>query len=148
MRSGELAKLASISTDTLRHYERLGLLPAPIRTRGNYREYLPQAIDRVRLIRNALAIGFSLKEVARILKVREQGGAPCREVRELAQQKLVELARHIEELTLYRDNLQKMLVDWDERLRKTGRSGRASLLEVLAEPPTRPSLGLKSRRQA
>lgn len=128
----------SVSADTLRHYERLGLLPPPLRSRGNYREYSTQAVERVRLIRNALAIGFTLKEIARILRVREQGGAPCQEVRELAAQKLDALDRHIEDLTRYRDELRQIMVDWDDRLRQTGRSGRARLLEALASPPRKP----------
>ncbi len=138
MLSGQLARTAGISTDTLRHYERLGLLPAPYRTRANYRQYPPQAVERLRLIRNALAMGFSLKELGRIIKVREQGGAPCREVRRLAEEKVLAIGRQIEELTRYREHLRTVLVEWDERLRRTGKSERARLLEALAAPPMRP----------
>lgn len=60
MRSGQLAHLTGVSTDTLRHYERLGLLPLPQRTVGNYREYSPVSQQRVELIQRALTIGFSL----------------------------------------------------------------------------------------
>ena len=60
MRSGELARLVGVSTDTLRHYERLGLLEIPARTSGGYREYSSGSLERVRLIRRALSIGFSL----------------------------------------------------------------------------------------
>src|SRR5579871_2742600 len=88
MRSGELARLSGVSTDTLRHYESLGLLPVPARTRGNYRDYPPQSIARVRLIRNALSMGFSLQELGGIIQSRDQGEAPCREVRRLAGEKI------------------------------------------------------------
>ena len=60
MRSGQLAHLTGVSTDTLRHYERLGLVPLPQRTAGNYCEYTPAAQQRVELIQRALTIGFSL----------------------------------------------------------------------------------------
>ena len=66
LRSGELARLAGISADTLRHYERMKVLAAPRRSAGNYRHYPPEALDRVRLIRRALAVGFSLPELARL----------------------------------------------------------------------------------
>jgi DNA-binding transcriptional MerR regulator len=147
MRSGELARTASVSTDTLRHYERLGLLPAPQRTGGNYRVYAAEAIQRVRLIRNALAMGFSLKELSRIIKIRDDGGAPCREVRQLAEEKVAALGRQIDELAAYREHLRRVLADWDERLRRTGKSERARLLEALAEPPQRPALVMARRRK-
>lgn len=147
MRSGELARTASVSTDTLRHYERLGLLPAPKRTGGNYRVYAAEAVQRVRLIRNALAMGFSLKELLRIIKIRDEGGAPCREVRQMAEEKVAALGRQIDELATYREHLRRVLADWDERLSRTGKSERARLLEALAEPPERPALAMARRRQ-
>ena len=146
MRSGELARTASVSTDTLRHYERLGLLPAPKRTGGNYRVYATEAIQRVRLIRNALSMGFSLKELSRIIKIRDNGGAPCREVRQMAEEKVAALGRQIDELATYREHLRQVLSDWDERLSRTGKSERARLLEALAEPPQRPALAMARRR--
>jgi DNA-binding transcriptional MerR regulator len=147
MRSGELARTASVSTDTLRHYERLGLLPAPKRTGGNYRVYAAEAVQRVRLIRNALAMGFSLKELSRIIKIRDDGGAPCREVRQMAEEKVAALGRQIDELATYREHLRRVLSDWDERLSRTGKSERARLLEALAEPPQRPALAMARRRR-
>ncbi len=138
MRSGELARLSGVSTDTLRHYESLGLLPVPARTRGNYRDYPPQSIARVRLIRNALSMGFSLQELGGIIQSRDQGEAPCREVRRLAGEKITAVATQIEELTRYRDHLQRVVSEWDARLRKTARNQRAHLLESIAAPPARP----------
>ena len=63
MRSGQLAHLTGVITDTLRHYERLRLLPQPQRTPGNYRDYPPASQQRVELIQGALAIGFCLSEL-------------------------------------------------------------------------------------
>jgi DNA-binding transcriptional MerR regulator len=138
MRSGELAGLVGVSTDTLRHYESLGLLPAPGRTAANYREYPAQSVDRVRLIRNALAMGFSLKELGGIIRVRERGDAPCHEVRRLAEEKIAAVTRQIEDLRRYRDHLRRVVDEWDVRLRRTGRHQRAHLLEGMVKPPVRP----------
>src|SRR5579864_1568601 len=116
MRSGELARECGISTDTLRHYERVGVLPKPKRTLAGYRQYPPEAVKRVRLVRRALEIGFTLDELARILKVRDSGGAPCREVRALAELKLRQVIAKIEELGELRDHMRRVLADWDQRL--------------------------------
>ena len=62
MRAGELARLSGVSGDSLRHYERLGILPKPPRTNGGYRNYSSSSLARVRLIRGVLSIGFSLPE--------------------------------------------------------------------------------------
>lgn len=83
-RSGELAELAGVSTDTLRHYERKGVLARPLREANDYRQYPASALRRVRLIRRAIAVGFTLNELASVLDVRDSGGAPCMEVRALA----------------------------------------------------------------
>ena len=132
MRAGELAKAAGVSTDTLRHYERKGVLPAPRRSANGYREYEPEALERVLLVRRALAVGFTLDELARILKASDRGGAPCREVRTLAAAKLSDVEARLVELLSLRDELQATLRDWDSRLSKTAADRPARLLESLA----------------
>jgi len=138
LRSGELARLAGISPDTLRHYERLSVLPRPQRSNGNYRLYPPSAVERVQLIRRALAAGFSLPELARVFKIRDQGGAPCRQVRRLLAEKLVRIDEQISDLTAMRDHLRETLADWDERLAKTPDGMPARLLEALQPGPRLP----------
>jgi DNA-binding transcriptional MerR regulator len=139
LRAGELAQLAEVSTDTLRHYERKGLLAAPRRSLNGYREYPKSALGRVRLVRRALEIGFTLDELSRVLSVRDHGGAPCRQVRALAGEKLREVETRLAELVELRNELRKILIDWDEVLAKTSSSGRAELRESLAAntPPKR-----------
>ena len=132
LRSGQLARLAGVSTDTLRHYERMKLLAAPRRSAGNYRMYPPDALDRVRLIRRALGVGFSLAELVKILKVRDGGGAPCRQVKSLLEQKLFQLNEQITELIEMREHLGTVLEDWDRRLEGTPEGKPARLLESLA----------------
>lgn len=131
LRSGELARLCGVSTDTLRHYERIGVLAKPPRTNAGYRRYPASALGRVRLVRRAMAVGFSLEELARVLRVRDDGGAPCREVRELAAAKLAAIERRIEELATLRDQLRTLLQEWDGRLARTPPGHRAGLLEAL-----------------
>jgi DNA-binding transcriptional MerR regulator len=130
-RSGDLARLAGVSPDTLRHYERKGLLDRPRRSANGYREYAASALDRVHLVRRALGVGFTLDELARILVVRDRGGAPCQQVRALAGKKLGEVETRITELTTLRDELQVLLKDWDALLSKNPPPERAGLLESL-----------------
>src|SRR5262245_10824874 len=118
LRSGDVARKAGVSTDTLRHYERLGLIARPGRSANGYREYAPDTLDRVRLIQSALGLGFTLQEVARILRSRDRGIVPCREVRELASQKLQQIEARIRGLLLDRDQFRKLLEDWDARLKQ------------------------------
>jgi len=131
LRSGELAKLAGISVDTLHHYERMRVLPEPRRSQSNYRLYPASAIERVQLVRRALAAGFSLPELARILKVREQGGAPCKQVQALLQKKLADLDQEILDLTSLRGSIRALLEDWQQRLSATAPGEPARLLENL-----------------
>jgi DNA-binding transcriptional MerR regulator len=132
-RSGELARLAGVSTDTLRYYERKGVLPLARRMNNGYRRYPPESIDRVRLIRRALAVGFTLDELAQFLKAREWGQAPCREVRALAAEKLAGVEDRLSELLALRDELRATLADWDRRLDGKKPGQRAGLLEALAK---------------
>ena len=130
--SGELARLAGVSTDTLRHYERKGVLAPPLRSDNGYRQYSAQALDRVRLVRRALSVGFTLDELAGILKERNTGRAPCREVRALAAAKLAEVEERLKEMATVRDELRSLLADWDSKLAQTTNGNQARLLETLA----------------
>ena len=78
LRSGALASLAGVSTDTLRYYERRGLLPQPPRDANGYRRYPEAALMRVRVVQQALDAGFTVEDLSRVLKQRDAGGAPCR----------------------------------------------------------------------
>jgi len=131
--AGELARLSGVSTDTLRHYERKGVLPRPQRLGNGYRKYPANSVHRVRLIRRALAVGFTLDELSRFLKARDRGQAPCHEVRALAAEKLSELESRLSEMQALRDELLATLVDWDRRLSSKGGGQRAGLLDALAE---------------
>lgn len=128
----ELARLAGVSRDTLRHYERRGLL-SPQRTSSGYRRYPPDSVERVRLIRRALMVGFSLKELARVLGEREKGRVPCQSVRALVQARLAELTKKLQELRLLKRDLEALLRGWDATLAVTPKGVQARLLDGLAK---------------
>ena len=133
LRSGKLAQLTGVSTDLLRHYERIGILPAPARGSNGYRLYAPEMVARVRAVRGSVTLGFSLAELSRIFAVRDRGGIPCREVRALAAEKLRWVEQSLEEMNVLRRQLQSILREWDGRLARTPARRRAGLLESLAE---------------
>lgn len=133
MQSGRLAQLAGVSTDTLRYYERLGLLPKPARTSGGYRDYSPEALPRIQMIRRALRVGFCLGELALILKMRERGEIPCHKVRGIANSRLRQVRRQIEDLTVIQAQLERTLKQWNYRLAHTPRGKPARLLENLSD---------------
>lgn len=148
LRSGELARLAGVSSDTLRHYERKGVLRPPARSANGYRIYPPDAIDRVRLVRAALSIGFTLDELAEVLGQREAGRAPCRRVRSIAAGKLAEAEARLEELTALVASLRRLVAEWDARLAGVPENAPAGLLESLAlgqKPATRARVTLERR---
>lgn len=131
LRSAQLARLAGVSADTLRHYERRGLLPRATRSANGYREYPAEACARVRLVRRAVALGFTLDELARIVRVRDEGGAPCHEVRALGAEKLALLEARVAELQEVCGRLRQVLARWDTLLAATPRGRRAALLDAL-----------------
>jgi DNA-binding transcriptional MerR regulator len=135
LRSGEIARRAGVSADTLRHYERRGLVAKPRRLANGYRAYPPEALDRVLLIQRALAVGFTLDELSGLLRARDRGHPPCREVRTLAERKLRDVDRQLEDLTEFRKALGGMLRDWDVRLARADGKTPARLLESLASNP-------------
>jgi DNA-binding transcriptional MerR regulator len=132
LRSGELAKATGVSVDTVRHYERIGILPKAERTASGYRVYPTSSANRVLVARRALRIGFTLQELAEIFRTRDAGGAPCRRVFELAKLKLVALETDIAALRRTRRHLARVLAEWDTRMKKAG-GQKAHLLQSLTD---------------
>ena len=131
MKIGDVAQACGVSVDTIRHYETRGVIAAVPRDASGYRDYSPDVIERVRMIRRALQLGFSLDELGRIFKQRAAGKAPCREVRALAERKLRDVETRIAELTALRASLASTIEQWDERLSATAEGEAAHLLEDL-----------------
>src|SRR5947199_10849301 len=88
---GKLAEAAGVNVQTVRYYEGLGLLPEPIRTASGYRTYGESALKRLRFIKQAQALGFSLEEIKAVLEISNEGKRPCSRVRKLAKAKLAEV---------------------------------------------------------
>lgn len=130
---GRLAALVGISADTLRYYERRVLLPPAPRSAKGYRLYPVGSVERVQLIRQALAIGFTVSELAEVLHERDSGRAPCRRVRELAAAKLAQFQGQQRELASVCAALRRVLKRWDRRLTVTPVGRPARLLDALLQ---------------
>lgn len=132
LRSGTVAKAAGVSPDTIRHYERIGVLPLATRTEAGYRVYPASTVERVLIVQRALRIGFTLAELAEVLKARDAGGAPCRRVYELAREKLKGIEGDIEALRRTRRYLKKVLTDWEQRIQRASPGQKSHLLHTLS----------------
>ena len=135
LRSGELARLTGVSADTLRHYERLGILPTSQRTDGGYRMFPASAVERVQLAQRALQLGFSLNELSDIFRDRDNGGIPCDRVLNLTEEKLRSLGQQITALQQTQSYMRKLVRDWKRTLKRTPPGEKAMLLHSLVDKP-------------
>ncbi|HQU16277.1 MAG: heavy metal-responsive transcriptional regulator [Chromatiales bacterium 21-64-14] len=108
MTIGTLAKQAGVGAGTLRYYERLGLLAPPQRTAAGYRVYQPAAARRLRFIRRAQELGFSLEEIAALLGMSENPGASARDVKRLTKEKIADIESRIRDLDRMRRGLETL----------------------------------------
>ncbi len=104
---GQIAKLAGVKSDTVRFYERTGLLARPTRTAAGHRVYSEAAARQLRFIKKAQGLGFSLDEVRRILSLRGGGKKTCDRVLAIAEATLDETERRLTELQKFRDDLKR-----------------------------------------
>jgi MerR family copper efflux transcriptional regulator len=105
---GKLAREAGVGIDTVRFYERAGLLPKAQRTASGYRLYEPGDADRLRFIRRAKALGFSLDEITELLQLNSGKGTRA-SVRKLAQRRLDDLNQKLAEMPAIRDALAHLI---------------------------------------
>jgi DNA-binding transcriptional MerR regulator len=133
--TGQLGAATGVSADTVRHYEKLGLLKRAVRSDGGYRLYDSSVITRVETIRSAVKAGFSLAELSGIFKERDSGRAPCHRVAGMAAEKVESLEKQIPELIELRDGLASTVNAWHKRLEQTPPGKRAGLLDSLREEP-------------
>lgn len=106
---GDVAGKAGVSVQTIRYYERLGLLPAVPRRASGYRLYPPETVGRLRFIRRAQAAGFRLQEIKEILRLKFAGQSPCNCVRALLEEKLRQVEREMAALAGFRQELRRTL---------------------------------------
>jgi DNA-binding transcriptional MerR regulator len=106
---GQLAASAGVRTDTVRYYERTGLLPPPDRTDGDHRRYGPADVDRLLFIRGARRLGLRLAEIRELVTVRETGSCPCGPAETVLREHVRDIDREIARLTALRAELAGML---------------------------------------
>lgn len=106
---GDLAKATETKVETIRYYERIGLLPAPSRTRGNYRSYSPKQLGQLSFIRRARDLGFSLSQIRELLGLSDQRRRSCEAVDTIAREHLAEVDRKIADLAALRRELDRII---------------------------------------
>lgn len=106
---GELADRSGFNVDTIRYYERAGLLPEPDRTDGGFRVYGREDVERLEFVRQAQSLGLDLAEIAEILEISDAGIEPCQHVRERLRARLAEVRDRIREVEGLRQRLRTAL---------------------------------------
>jgi len=106
---GEVAKQAQVGVETLRYYERTGLVARPPRSESNYRLYPQESVRRVQFIKRAQELGFSLKEIMELLALRATPETPCADIRMRALDKITAIEEKIEALNAMKYALAKLV---------------------------------------
>jgi Hg(II)-responsive transcriptional regulator len=106
---GQVATAAEVHSETLRYYERRGLLPAVRRTAAGYRQYEPDAVTRIRFIKHAQKLGFSLPEIRELLALRVRDGAACADVARRSRDQLALVRRKIDDLQRIQRTLRRLV---------------------------------------
>lgn len=127
---GQLAKAADLSVQTLRYYERRRLLTPALRRESGYRIYRDDAIKKLRFIKNAQALGFSLEEIRSLLHLRSAGAGSCAKVQRQAAAHSKDVKKRIERLRA----IDRVLMELERTCRKRGRTDECPILKCLEEP--------------
>ncbi len=106
---GRLSERAGVNIETIRYYEKIGLLPEPSRTAAGYRQYGEDHLRRLRFIRRGRDLGFSIEAIRALLRLAEHPEQPCARADELAVEHLAEVESKIADLTRLRDELQRLV---------------------------------------
>ena len=117
---GQVARQGGVGVETVRFYERQGLLEKPSRSESGYRQYPPEAVSRLHFIKKAKEVGFSLKEIKELLSLRLDATATCRDVRSRAEAKILDIEQKLQALT----RMKQALTDLTKAC-----SGRGSVSE-------------------
>lgn len=120
---GELAARSGLTRDTLRYYERVGLLLPARRTSGGFRVYPAETLDRLRFVKHAQAVGLTLQEITALVSYQDQGGLRrCRQVRDLLRTKLGDVEAKLREFQEFQRTLSGYLEECERTLTDGGRS--------------------------
>lgn len=126
-----MARNAGVNNETLRYYERRGLLAEPPRTTGGYRDYPPTAVELLRFIKRAQELGFTLEEVEELLHLAAGGPDSCQGARALAEHRRDDLAARIRDLQRMHDSLAELVTTCDQ----PRADRRSALLEAIDRGP-------------
>ena len=107
----QLAEISGVPAKTIRYYESIGLLPTPERAENNYRQYTPEAAERLRFIVSARSLGFTLTDIGDFLSARDAGTLPCRRVLDSFDQRVHDIDRRIADLLALRETLTRIQKD-------------------------------------
>lgn len=127
LKIGQVAKRAGISIEAIRFYEKQGLLEKPPRSKSGYRRYCPETIARIKFIKRAKELGFSLKEISELLSLRVAPDTTCSMVKDRAGTKIRDIENKIENLKKIRDALVKLV----SSCRGTGSTSQCPILDFL-----------------
>lgn len=133
MTRGELARYGQVNPETIRYYERSGLLPLPARSESNYRLFSPAAVQRIRFIKRAQAVGFSLDEIRALLDLKFGADATCGDVREMVDVKIHDIDTKIAALQAMRHELSALFEECPGGDRPTE---ECPILESFAHEPS------------
>lgn len=135
MRTGELAQQAGVNIETLRYYERRGLLPEPERSANGYRSYGTSALERIQFIKRAQGLGFSLEEIEELMTLRPAKGRQRARVRRIAQAKLETIETKLAELMSIKSALERLVVSCEHGCDDT----ECPIIEALASGVPEPT---------
>ena len=127
MTIGQLAKKTEVNVETIRFYERRGLMPKPLRRESGYRQYSDDDIARVRFIRRAKELGFSLKEILELLSLRVDPDTTCGDIKRRAETKIADIDQKIRTL----QGMKKALAKLVALCRGRGPTSECPILEIL-----------------
>jgi DNA-binding transcriptional MerR regulator len=127
---GNLARAAGVNVQTVRYYERLGLLAEPGRSTSGYRVYGENALKHLRFIKRAQALGFSLDEIKSVMELSREGKRPCASVRRLAKAKLADVDRKLQQMLAYRRKLAALIKQWEDMPDETPDAAVCQLIEL------------------
>lgn len=108
MQIGRFAECAGVTPDTVRYYEKRGLMPEPGRAESGYRLYIEDDLRRLRFIRQAQELGFSLHEIAELLALRMDDRKTCQDVKKQIQAKMTRIEERIRQLQMFRRALTRL----------------------------------------
>lgn len=132
MKIGEAAAASGCHIETIRYYERVGLLPRPARTPGGYRDYIEEEIRRLRFITRGRELGFGLDEIRSLLALSDDETLSCRQVDELARRHLDEIRARVRELNRMAKELERTIQGC-----AGGRRAQCTILDALRAPSSR-----------